>query len=96
MHGHTFTVRLVVHGPIQPETGWVLDFADLHAAWAPVHEALDHRVLNEVAGLENPTSEQVALWIWRALASPIHTLGAALGSVTVAETGGFHVTYRGG
>jgi 6-pyruvoyltetrahydropterin/6-carboxytetrahydropterin synthase len=96
MHGHTFTVGLVVQGPIQSDTGWVLDFADLHAAWAPIHEALDHRVLNEVPGLENPTSEHLALWIWRALEAPIQTLGAALAAVTVAETGGFRVTYRGG
>ncbi len=95
MHGHTFSVRVVVLGPIDPHTGWVLDFAALHAVWAPVQEALDHRVLNEVAGLENPTSERLAVWIWRALESPIRTLGPTLASVSVSETGGFSVTYRG-
>lgn len=96
MHGHTFAVRVVIHGPIDAQTGWVLDFADLHRVWAPVHEALDHRVLNEVRGLENPTSERLAVWIWQSLAESLRSFGPSLTSVTVSETGGFSVTYRGG
>lgn len=96
MHGHTFGIRVVVAGPVDPEKGWVLDFADFHAIWAPVHRALDHRVLNEVTGLENPTSEHLAVWIWRALDGPVRALGPSLAAVTVSETGGFQVTYRGG
>lgn len=95
MHGHTFTVRVVVQGPIDPHSGWVLDFADLHAVWAPIHQALDHRVLNDIAGLENPTSERLAVWIWRALEVPVRDLGPSLASVSISETGGFQVTYRG-
>ncbi len=91
VHGHTFHVRLVVTGEIDPHSGWVLDFADLAAAWAPVAEALDHRLLNDVPGLENPTSEQLALWIWQALRPTVPTLSA----VEIGETGGFRVTYRG-
>ncbi len=68
-----------------------MDFADIHAAWAPVHAQLDHRVLNEVDGLDNPTSENLALWIWRALRETL----PALAAVEVSETGGFRVTYRG-
>jgi 6-pyruvoyltetrahydropterin/6-carboxytetrahydropterin synthase len=86
----------VVVGPVHPQMGWVLDFADVQAIWAPVHNALDHRVLNEIAGLDNPTSEHLALWIWRALDAPLRALGPALTAVTVTETGGFQATYRGG
>lgn len=68
-----------------------MDFADVQSAWAPIHNALDHRVLNEVSGLDNPTSEHVALWIWRAL----HPSLPQLSAVEVSETGGFRVVYRG-
>ncbi len=91
MHGHTFGVRIVVRGPIDPHTGWVLDFADLHAAWAPLRDQLDHRVLNDVPGLDNPTSEHLAVWIWRALVPALPGLAA----VEISETGGFRVVYRG-
>jgi 6-pyruvoyltetrahydropterin/6-carboxytetrahydropterin synthase len=91
LHGHTFGVRLVVRGPVDPQLGWVADFSDLAAAWAPIAAQLDHRVLNEVPGLENPTSEQLAVWIWRRLRDGLPTLHA----IEVSETGGFRVTYRG-
>lgn len=91
LHGHTFGVRLVVRGPVAPTSGWVMDFADLAAAWAPMHERLDHRVLNEIAGLENPTSECLAVWLWAQLKPSL----PALHAVEISETGGFRVTYRG-
>lgn len=86
----------MVSGPIDPRSGWVLDFAVLQSLWAPVHAALDHRVLNDVSGLENPTSERLAVWIWHALAAPLQDRGLTLASLSVSETGGFQVTYRGG
>lgn len=64
MHGHSFRVDVVVEGPLDPEQGWVMDFADISTAFAPLCEALDHRCLNEVDGLANPTSEHLACWIW--------------------------------
>ena len=67
LHGHSFLVRVTVDGPVGERTGWVMDFADLKVAFAPLHDRLDHRYLNEVPGLENPTSEQLAQWIWQAL-----------------------------
>jgi 6-pyruvoyltetrahydropterin/6-carboxytetrahydropterin synthase len=91
LHGHTFGVRLVVRGAIDPQSGWVIDFADLATAWSPVHDALDHRLLNEVPGLANPTSENIALWIWNALRTTVPSLVA----VEISETGGFRVIYRG-
>ena len=60
LHGHSFRVTVHVEGEPGPETGWVMDFAELSEAFAPLHEQLDHRYLNEVEGLENPTSELLA------------------------------------
>jgi 6-pyruvoyltetrahydropterin/6-carboxytetrahydropterin synthase len=67
LHGHSFRVEVHVSGPLDPELGWVLDFADVQRAWQPVHDSLDHRCLNDVPGLENPTSEVLARWIWQRL-----------------------------
>ena len=87
MHGHTFHVRVIVAGAIDPQTGWVCDFDDIRRAWAPVAEALEHRVLNEVAGLENPTSECLAVWILGRMRERLPGVSA----VEVGETGGFRV-----
>jgi 6-pyruvoyltetrahydropterin/6-carboxytetrahydropterin synthase len=67
LHGHSFHVRLVVSGEATEPSGWVMDFADLKAAFKPVYERLDHHYLNEIPGLENPTSENIARWIWQQL-----------------------------
>ncbi|MDA0997449.1 MAG: 6-carboxytetrahydropterin synthase QueD [Proteobacteria bacterium] len=67
LHGHSFRVRIAVEGPVDPVTGWVMDFADIKAAFQPLHARLDHRYLNEIPGLENPTSEVIAKWIWAEL-----------------------------
>lgn len=64
VHGHSYLVTVVVEGPVDPESGWVVDYATLQAALEPVIGALDHRLLNEVDGLGNPTSEAIAQWIW--------------------------------
>ena len=67
LHGHSFEIEVQLRGPIDPNLGWVCDFADVSAAFAPVFEQLDHRYLNDVPGLANPTSENLAVWIWNAL-----------------------------
>ena len=67
LHGHSFRVEVHVRGELDPRLGWVCDFADLKAAFAPLHDQLDHHYLNEVEGLENPTSEVLAQWIWARL-----------------------------
>ena len=64
LHGHSFQVELHVGGDVDPRTGWIMDFADVSAAFAPIREQLDHHYLNEIEGLENPTSEVIAAWIW--------------------------------
>ena len=91
LHGHSFHVRVTVRGPVDPRSGWVMDFADLKAAFRPLEERLDHRYLNDVPGLENPTSEVLARWIWGELRRPLPGLLA----VEVRETCTSGCTYRG-
>src|SRR5262245_29794192 len=67
LHGHSFRVAIHVRGPVDGTAGWVMDFADLKAAFEPIHRKLDHQYLNDIPGLSNPTSENIARWIWRAL-----------------------------
>lgn len=82
LHGHSFRVSVHVSGPVHPKTGWIMDFADLKTAFAPVADALDHRYLNDVPGLENPTSENLARWIWQKLKPSL----PALSKIVVEET----------
>lgn len=82
MHGHSFHIQVSVRGPVDPRLGWVMDFADIKAAWRAVHDQLDHRCLNDVAGLDNPTSENLARWIWTRLAPQL----PGLSKVAVRET----------
>jgi 6-pyruvoyltetrahydropterin/6-carboxytetrahydropterin synthase len=91
LHGHSFRVTVHVEGPVGETSGWVVDFADIERAFAPLHAQLDHRYLNEVDGLDNPTSERVALWIWERLAPSL----AGLSKVAVRETCTAGVEYSG-
>src|SRR5437870_13607470 len=74
MHGHSFRGEVAVRGDIDPHTGWVMDFADVKRETDPIINRLDHYVLNEIAGLENPTSEVLAMWIWEQLAPKLPLL----------------------
>lgn len=64
LHGHSYQVRITVKGEPDEHTGWIIDFADIAAAFQPLRDQLDHYYLNEIEGLENPTSENLARWIW--------------------------------
>jgi 6-pyruvoyltetrahydropterin/6-carboxytetrahydropterin synthase len=64
LHGHSFRVEVHVRGEVDPELGWVMDFAEIKDACEPIIDRLDHYYLNEIEGLENPTSEVIARWIW--------------------------------
>ena len=64
MHGHSYRVELRLEGPVDPDSGFVVDFFDVEAAFAPILARLDHYCLNEIEGLENPTAEHIAMWIW--------------------------------
>jgi 6-pyruvoyltetrahydropterin/6-carboxytetrahydropterin synthase len=81
MHGSSFTVDVTVAAPLDPVTGWVVDFDDMETVWRGVHEQLDHRLLNEVDGLSNPTTEHIALWLLARLRFP----GAQVLRVSVSE-----------
>ena len=91
LHGHSFHVTVHVSGPIGAQSGWVIDFADIKAAFQPVYDALDHRDLNEIAGLENPTSEVLAQWIWERLAPTL----PGLSKIVVQETCTSGCVYEG-
>lgn len=71
MHGHTWKVKVTVAGAVNPETGIVIDYYDIMEAWKPVLEALDHRHLNDVEGLEIPSTENIAAFIWRKMEGPL-------------------------
>ncbi len=91
LHGHSFSVEVHVRGDIEPKTGWVLDFADVKTAFQPLFDQLDHHYLNEVEGLSNPTSENLARWIWEHL----HSRLPQLHSVIIKETCTSGCVYRG-
>ena len=91
LHGHSFQAEIVVAGECDERLGWLIDYADLTRAFKPLWEQLDHRYLNEVPGLENPTSENIARWIWDRLKPGLPLLA----EVQVAETCTARCVYRG-
>jgi len=91
LHGHSYRLAVHVEGPVDGMAGWVCDFADLSKAMRPVLDQLDHYYLNEIEGLENPTSEVLAHWLWERVRSRVPELVA----VTVHETADARCVYRG-
>ncbi|OJT24272.1 6-carboxytetrahydropterin synthase QueD [Archangium sp. Cb G35] len=91
LHGHSYRVTLHVQGPVGADSGWVMDFADLTEAFKPLHAQLDHYYLNEIEGLSNPTSENLARWIWQRM----RPLLPQLSQVMVRETCTSGCIYRG-
>jgi 6-pyruvoyltetrahydropterin/6-carboxytetrahydropterin synthase len=90
LHGHSFRVELHVEGPVDAHTGWVMDFADIKSAFAPLYDQLDHHYLNDIEGLENPTSENLARWIFQRLRPAL----PGLDQVVVHETCTSGASYR--
>lgn len=91
IHGHSFQIEIHISGTVDPRLGWVMDFADLKRAFQPLYDQLDHHFLNEVPGLENPTSENLARWIWQRLKPALPVLSR----VVVRETCTSGCIYRG-
>jgi 6-pyruvoyltetrahydropterin/6-carboxytetrahydropterin synthase len=91
LHGHSFGVSVHLTGPVGTDSGWVRDFRDISAAMAPVLEMLDHYYLNDIDGLDNPTSEVLARWIWARLTAALPELSQVL----VRETCTSGCVYRG-
>ncbi|SFJ63927.1 6-carboxytetrahydropterin synthase QueD [Cellulomonas sp. KH9] len=92
LHGHSYKVKIEVSGPLDEQLGWVIDFGEIKTAWKELEDSLDHRYLNEIPGLENPTSEVLAVWIWDRLKGDLSGLLSAVG---VHETCTSACTYRG-
>jgi len=78
MHGHSFKIEIVVEGDVDPAKGYLIDYGDIKRAIKPIEERLDHRVLNDIEGLENPTSEMLAAWIWDRVAPDLPDLAAVI------------------
>lgn len=91
LHGHSFRIEVHVAGEVDATTGWVMDFADVKTAFAPIYDRLDHHYLNEIEGLDNPTSERLAQWIWRDLKPRLPQLSL----IVVHETCTAGCTYAG-
>jgi len=91
LHGHSFRVEVAVEGVVDEAVGWVMDFWEIDRVARPVVDGLDHRYLNEIPGLENPTSEELARWLWARLSPGI----PGLASITVHETCDARCVYRG-
>jgi 6-pyruvoyltetrahydropterin/6-carboxytetrahydropterin synthase len=91
LHGHSFRIEIHICGPVDEKSGWVIDFADIKTAFAPIFDRLDHHYLNEVEGLSNPTAENLARWIWGQLIPRLPQLTR----VVVAETCSAGCAYRG-
>ncbi len=91
LHGHSFQLRVYVSGEPDPHTGWIMDFGEIKSACKPLVERLDHYYLNDIEGLENPTSEILCRWIWDRLK---HTL-PSLSGIEIKETCTTGCLYRG-
>ncbi len=91
LHGHSFQVSVFVSGPVDDNIGWVMDFADIKQVVAPIIDQLDHYCLNDIEGLENPTSESIARWLWQRITPGLPQLS----QITVRETCNSGCIYRG-
>jgi len=92
MHGHSFRFAVYLKGEIDSHTGWLMDFSELKSIVKPIiDEHLDHFVLNEVPGLENPTSENIAIWLWNQIKPKLPLLD----KITLYETCTSSCVYRG-
>lgn len=91
LHGHSYRVRVYVEGEPDAELGWIIDFADISEACEPVRRRLDHYYLNEIEGLQNPTSEALVRWIWVRLKPDLPILSR----IEVSETCTSGCAYRG-
>ncbi|AKQ70774.1 6-carboxytetrahydropterin synthase [Myxococcus hansupus] len=91
LHGHSYRVEVHVRGPVGEQSGWVMDFSDIKESFEPVRLKLDHYYLNEIEGLENPTSENLSRWIWKRLRPGLPLLSR----VVVRETCTSGCIYQG-
>lgn len=91
LHGHTFQIEVYVEGEVDKARGWVLDFSEIKTVVRPVVDLLDHRYLNDIPGLDNPTSENIARWLWERIAPSL----PGLSRILVRENPNSGVEHRG-
>lgn len=91
MHGHTYSLTVFIEGMPEQKSGWIIDYGDLKKIIKPIIEELDHHLLNEIPGLENPTSENLSIWLW----NKIKPLLPNLKKIELKETPSSGVTYEG-
>jgi 6-pyruvoyltetrahydropterin/6-carboxytetrahydropterin synthase len=91
IHGHSYGIEVVLSGPVDPERGWCLDFGDIDQVWEPLYQAFDHHYLNDIPGLENPTSENLARYVWDYMQSRL----PGLERIVVMETRDARCEYEG-
>jgi 6-pyruvoyltetrahydropterin/6-carboxytetrahydropterin synthase len=91
MHGHTYRLRVFLEGTPHPRFGWIMDFKDLKDALSGVIDQLDHKLINDIAGLENPTAENITIWIWQ----QVRPLLPQLSRIELYETPTTGVIYSG-
>jgi 6-pyruvoyltetrahydropterin/6-carboxytetrahydropterin synthase len=91
MHGHSFKVEVTIEGEVDPHLGWIYDHSTISRAMDPLLDRLDHSYLNEIEGLENPTIELMAAWLWQKLAPSC----PGLCEIVIHETPTARCIYRG-
>ncbi len=91
MHGHSYRVEIALRGPVNPKTGWLVDFAVIDDAWTGLFRQFDHHTLNDIPSLDNPTCENLCGYIWQVMAKSVPHLAG----VTVWETADSCCTYHG-
>jgi 6-pyruvoyltetrahydropterin/6-carboxytetrahydropterin synthase len=91
VHGHSYRVTIVIEGDIDPEMGWLMDFAAIDEGVDAVIGQLDHRYLNDIDGLSNPTSELLAQWMWQRIKPGLDVMT----ELAVSETPTSKCVYRG-
>jgi len=91
MHGHSYRVEIAVEGPVDPQMGWVYDHSKISEVMNPIVDSLDHRYLNEITGLENPTAEAICGWLWKRL----EPICPGLSEIVIQETPRARCTFRG-
>ncbi len=91
LHGHSFKIEVYLSGEVDATTGWIMDFSDLKEAFMPIYNRLDHHYLNDIDGLSNPTSENLAKWVWAKLKPEL----PALSQIVIRETCTSGCVYRG-
>ena len=91
LHGHSFRFEVHVVGPVDPRTGWLIDFGELDTLVQPLVDQLDHHYMNDIEGLANPTSEVTAKWLFDHIKPRLPQLTA----ITFYETHDARCIYRG-